>query len=286
MGKNTGIAWANNTFNPWWGCVKISPACDACYAATFDARFAGEKPHWGADAPRRFFGVKHWNEPLKWNRDATESGKRTLVFCASMADVFEHYTPHGIAPPSTDSLDVERAKLWELIRATPALTWMLLTKRPQNIGRMLPDDLKVAHNVWLGATIESPAYLWRADKLIEHGAGVPVRFVSMEPLVEETAIAGYLQDNVMQRTLRAIGISWLITGCESGSGARHTPTDWYRGLMEQCRDFGVPFFLKQAPRTADGITVGLGSWVKLKDNLVEQPYLDGVQHVNFPKVHS
>lgn len=60
MGKETGIAWTDGTFNPWWGCVEVSPACDNCYAREWDARFGGE--HWGKDAPRRFFGDKHWNE--------------------------------------------------------------------------------------------------------------------------------------------------------------------------------------------------------------------------------
>ena len=146
MGEKTGIAWTDSTFNPWHGCQRVSPGCELCYAETFDARFG--EPHWGPKAPRRFFGDKHWNEPLKWNRAAEASGVRRRVFCASMADVFE----------DRPDLVEHRLRLWKLIEATPHLDWLLLTKRPENIHRMLPKPTVDADgntrpyfsNVWLG----------------------------------------------------------------------------------------------------------------------------------------
>lgn len=288
MGTASKIAWTNDTFSPWHGCVEVSPACDHCYARTFDARFYGgdSKPpaHWGKDAPRRFFGDRHWNDPIRWNKLQTaarslwERGldggqEHRRVFCASMADVFESYTG-----PDTVALQIEdaRTRLWNTIRATPALTWMLLTKRPQNIGRMAPADIREAPHVWFGTTIESPEYLWRAKALRDNAPRAPVRFVSMEPLVAETSIEGELERG------GGGGINWVITGCESGDGARPTPSAWYRRLRDECRGRGQAFFLKQAPRGSDGITSGPGSWIKLKDGLVEQPYLDGKQHIAFP----
>lgn len=286
MAKGSGIAWTDHTFNPWWGCVKVSPACDNCYAARFDARLAGDgsqPTHWGKDAPRKFFGEKHWNDPRRWDRAAAKAGRVDLVFCASMADVFERSSN----TMTMAGMDDERGRLWRLIRETPNLRWLLLTKRPQEIGRLLPDDLPL-DNVWLGTTIESPEYWWRAEALIEHGQRAAVRFVSMEPLVARTSIASYLG-----ALDRRASIDWVITGCESGDGARDTPTDWYRQLRDECAAFGVPFFLKQAMKGAEGITEGDGSWTKRdlrmtasgirRDHpIVEQPYLDGAQHVAFP----
>jgi protein gp37 len=272
MGKGSGIAWTNHTFNPWWGCVEVSPACDNCYAREWDARFAKGDAHWGKDQPRKFFTDKHWNEPKKWNKEALASGKRTLVFCASMADVFESGRPE---------LDEHRHRLWELIVETPALTWLLLTKRPQNIKKLLPMALVGVDNIWLGTTIESPSYLWRADALCENRQAA-VRFVSMEPLIENTSIITKLSKMVSSNPVEAFAIDWVITGCESGKNARDTPIDWYRTLRAECMFTGTPFFLKQAPRGADGITSGEGSWVKLKDGIIEQPYLDGKQHIGFP----
>jgi len=264
MGKNSGIAWTDHTFNLWWGCDEVSPACDNCYARILDARFGGD--HWGKDKPRRFFGDKHWNEPLKWDRAAAEQGTNDLVFVESMGDLLE----------KREDLEPHRQRFWELVRKTHALTYLLLSKRPQFFEKMIPKDLVGDPRLWLGTTIESPAYTWRADALNENTHAV-VRFASMEPLIEKTSIAAHLV------TDSRIGLNWVITGCESGAGARHTPTDWYRKLQRECAAAAVPFFLKQAPRGADGITSGEGSWLKLKDGIIEQPYLDGVQYIQFPR---
>ena len=85
----TKIEWADYTFNPWWGCQRVSPACEHCYAETFDKRIGGH--HWGPPehTPRRFFGDSYWQNPIKWNAAAVAAGVEKRVFCASMADVFE-----------------------------------------------------------------------------------------------------------------------------------------------------------------------------------------------------
>lgn len=292
MGNNTGIAWADDTMSPWWGCTEVSPACDHCYAREFDARFGGE--NWGKDGPRRFFGEKHWNEPLKWDRQVAtgnyvgKSGPgRRLVFCASMCDVFEKYSG-----PQGDILEPWRLKLWGLIKATPRLTWLLLTKRPQNIGRMMPDELRGAHNIWLGTTVESPEYLWRAKALNELGNHAAVRFLSMEPLLADTSIASVLP-----------GINWAIIGSESGELARPTDPAWYRRTRDECVAAGIPVFLKQADEDTAGISarppegvpvpttnppyrkrdLRLGAHgVKRAHWIVERPYLDGEQLVQWP----
>src|ERR1700704_5109229 len=82
MAKNSHIEWTHHTFNPWWGCKKVSPACDNCYAELWAKRMGHQL--WGTDAPRRFFGDAHWREPLKWNEEAGLAGHRERVFCASM----------------------------------------------------------------------------------------------------------------------------------------------------------------------------------------------------------
>jgi len=118
MGKDSKIEWTHHTFNPWWGCVKVSPGCEHCYAEAF-AKRVGKKV-WGAQSDRRFFGDPHWREPLKWHDEAVITGERRRVFCASMADVFE----------DRDELIPHRIRLFQLIANTPKLDWLLLTKRP------------------------------------------------------------------------------------------------------------------------------------------------------------
>jgi protein gp37 len=144
MAEVTGIAWCDHTFNPWIGCQKVSPACDHCYAETQDVRFHGGV-HWGPGAPRRRTTDAYWRAPLLWHRKAKAAGVRRRVFCASSADVFDNAVP-----------ETWRQDLWALIAATPALDWLLLTKRPQNILKMLPANWGGGWpSVWLGTSVEN-----------------------------------------------------------------------------------------------------------------------------------
>lgn len=256
MGQDSAIEWTHHTFNPWWGCSKISPGCANCYAEAFDKRVGGE--HWGPGVERRTFGEKHWREPLKWNA-AAKAGERHRVFCASMADVFEAEAPAG---------QIER--LWSLIRETPHLDWLLLTKRPERIAASLPADWGEGYaNVWLGASVEDQP---RANERVPHLVRVPavVRFLSMEPLlgaVDLTQIR--MADGAAALALDAEGapflnalrgatwwpqgdhganvppLSWVIVGGESGAKARPMHPDWARSIRDQCVATGVPFLFKQ-----------------------------------------
>ena len=97
MAKNSSIEWTDNSFNPWWGCRRVSPACDRCYAAAFSKRVGSVG--WVSGAFRTF-GEKHWSEPLTWDRKARAADRRERVFCASMADVFDAEAPsHERAKP-------------------------------------------------------------------------------------------------------------------------------------------------------------------------------------------
>src|SRR3972149_10760674 len=137
----TRIAWCDATFNPWWGCMKVSPGCAHCYAETLAHRYGHDV--WGPGGDRRFFGDRHWAEPMAWWRRAVRDGVRRRVFCGSMCDVFE----------DGPQLYGQRARLFELIEATPDLDWLLLTKRPENIERMTPDGLVLSPTISLGTSI-------------------------------------------------------------------------------------------------------------------------------------
>lgn len=236
MAETTGISWCDHTFNCWWGCTKVSPACDNCYAERDSIRYG--HAIWGKDAPRRFFGDKHWDAPLKWNRDAEKAGVRKRVFCASMSDVME----------DRRDLDPWRSKLWNLIAKTPALDWLLLTKRPMNYRRMLPwgRDESGPKNVWLGTTVESPEYLWRIGELTS--APAVVHFLSVEPLTAAIPELRMYLDHV----------EWLIAGGESGGkGVRPTPVDWFRQIRDAATSRKIAFHFKQfGEYNADLVRVG------------------------------
>lgn len=244
MGATTGITWTDATFNPWWGCTAVSPACDHCYAETQAARFGTA---WGVDAERRTFGDRHWNEPRRWNDRAAREGEIFRVFTASMADVFDKDAPEGA-----------RDRLWALIRETPALTWLVLTKRIGNAARMLPSDWDDGYdNVQIGITAANQEELARdVPKLLRISART--RFLSLEPLlgpvdtlhqpspgVSWDFLTGEFANDgagIKQTTAK---VDWVIVGGESGRGARPMDLQWARAIRDRCRTARTAFFFKQ-----------------------------------------
>jgi protein gp37 len=63
MGDKTGISWTDKTFNPWWGCARVSPACVRCYAEAQAKRYGHEV--WRRHGPRRMLSEANWAKPLK-----------------------------------------------------------------------------------------------------------------------------------------------------------------------------------------------------------------------------
>jgi len=298
MGKKTEIGWCDATFSPWRGCQKISKGCENCYADTFSHRNPKLLGVFGTEAQggtRVVASDDMWRQPLKWNAQGS-----SRVFCASIADVFEDWSGpmlnhkglelavcHGCdkvdtviecidcggshdlcsrIPRRLTMTDVRR-RLFDLIDATPNLTWQLLTKRPENIRKMWKggmDDLidwlfdakpKVRDNCWIGTTVENQEM---ADKRIPQLPMdlSPVRFLSMEPLLGQVDLRKYIwsvgwdgTDNDIRRHTNEIArwqfVNWIIVGCESGAHRRETKLEWVRDLRDQCKAAGVAFFVKQ-----------------------------------------
>ena len=221
MGQHSAIEWTDHTFNPWWGCVRVSPGCTNCYAEAWAKRYGHNI--WGVNSPRRFFSDNHWRQPVLWNKQAASTGQRARVFCASMADVFEDY----------QILDEHRDRLWTLIEQTPHLDWLLLTKRPENINRLSPWKRVWPDNVWAMVTVEEQQF---AEKRIPILIQVPsvVRGLSVEPMLGPVNLRPWLNQ-----------VQWVIVGGESGAGARPMDPQWVRQIRDQCEEFDVPFFFKQ-----------------------------------------
>lgn len=291
MAHETGIEWCDSTFNPWIGCTRVSPACDHCYAAgSTPARTLGIE--WGAGQPRRRTAPSNWAQPRRWNAQRfaqcadcgwrgewpkTDAGNRGAcpacdqgalvearrrVFCASLADVFDNEVDPAW-----------RTDLFALIRATPNLDWLLLTKRIGNADRMiaesvgaLPRDERSGTgqhnhtpmaewpwpNVWMGATICNQA---EAERDIAKLLRVPaaVRFLSIEPMLGpidffKASAAWSNMNHPWRGTPILHGIDWIICGGESGAKAKDTRMlhpEWVRVLRDQCARAGVAFLFKQ-----------------------------------------
>jgi protein gp37 len=273
MGENSKIEWTDHSFNPWVGCTEVSAACDHCYAKAW-AKRTGQPELW--EGERRRTRPKNWIEPRKWNAKCAYYGRRERVFCASMADVFDNQVP---VPWRRD--------LWHLIEQTPNLDWLLLTKRPQNIAKMLPDPETGVRpwgdgwpNVWLGITAENQEEFERRWPYL-NDIPADVRFVSYEPALGPLRLAG---------DYGGCGPDWIIAGGESGPHARPANPQWFRDVRDECERLGIAFLFKQwgewanpddypsetqehMELTGRGLRVGKKRAGRL---------LDGVEHNGFP----
>lgn len=287
MSAATKIEWADSTFNPVIGCTKVGPGCDNCYAEELMAHRM-KVVRWGAGAARKRTSESNWSEVLRWNRQGfyecsvcgargtikqlgenpcpseefrpihTPIQARRRVFCASLSDWLDNEWP------------IEwLVDLLDLIRRTPNLDWLLLTKRIGNWRpriaealawhyrdgkgasglpasdvprlRFLADWLngQPPANVLVGATVVNQA---EADRDVPKLLAVParVRFLSMEPLLG--AITFWTRWTLEYSEPH---LDWVIVGGESGPHARPMHPEWVRSLRDQCQADGVSFFVKQ-----------------------------------------
>jgi protein gp37 len=244
MAETTGISWTDATFNPWIGCAKVSPGCDHCYAEV-STPSRTMKIVWGPQEARKRTSAGNWNLPVRWNAAHAnffaQYGRRRRVFCASLADVFDNR-----ADPQW------REDLWTLVRATPHLDWLMLTKRIGNVAGLLPADWGDGYpNVWLGISIVNQD---EADRDVPKLLATPahMRWLSMEPLLGPVSFDGMFATvhNFRDRSNALECIDWVVVGGESGANARQIPSGAVESLHDQCEAVGVPFFFKQWGGTA------------------------------------
>jgi protein gp37 len=221
MGTNSVIEWTDHTFSPWIGCQKVSLGCDWCYAEhTWDHRY--HRVEWGPHGKRSRTSPDYWRLPFKWAREA--DGTRPRVFCSALIDVFDNQVE-----------EEWRADLFDLIRRTPALDWLLLTKRPENALAMLPTDWGNGWpNVWLGVSTEDQHWFDRRWPILQKLPAV-VRFISYEPALGPLRLGRARPD-------------WIICGGESGSGRRPMDLSWARAIRDECAAAGIAFFMKQVDK--------------------------------------
>ncbi len=257
MADQTAIQWTHSTWNPWYGCHKVSPGCASCYAERDMSRYGKNFDVVTRAADATF------KAPLKWQREKeavpARARERRLVFTCSWGDFFH------------EAADEWRDDAWLVIRSCPDLTFQVLTKRPERIADHLPADWGTNGenypNVWLGTSVENNQFLGRVQDLCQVPA--QLRFVSAEPLLGEVSLAPWLGPlNVLakadpetgQRQISSGGIEWVIVGGESVGRPGHPPRTmhaaWAEKLRDECRQFNVPFYFKQWGAASGGTARG------------------------------
>jgi len=229
MGDKSAIEWTDATWNPTTGCDQVSPGCDNCYALALAGRLkAMGSPAYQEDGDSRTSGPgfkltlhpDRLDQPLRWQ-------KPRRIFVNSMSDLFHPDVPEDFI-----------ANVFYVMGKADQHQFQILTKRPQRMAKVLTNGLASEYlgshplpNVWLGTSIESDKYAFRADYLTATPAAV--RFLSLEPLIGPVP------------SLDLDGIDWVIVGGESGPNHRPIEIGWVRNIRDACIHYEIPFFFKQ-----------------------------------------
>lgn len=233
----TNISWTNSSWNPWSGCLKVSPGCKFCYMHRDKERY-GQDPNVVKRSSDATFCA-----PLKWKDPR-------LIFTCSWSDFF------------IKEADPWRNDAFEVIRNTPQHQWQVLTKRIERVPECLPEDWGDGFShVWLGVSVENQDYIDRIEML----SNIPakIRFISFEPLLGPIDLGPLVESGVMEK------ITWAIVGGESGNDTgkyRYRPCEikWMQDLVDQLKSLGIKVFCKQ-----------LGSYqariLKLRDRMGANP---------------
>lgn len=241
MASTSTIEWTDATWNPVTGCRKVSPGCKNCYAETFAERFRGVPGHHYEQG----FDLRIWPSrlalPEKWRTPRR-------IFVNSMSDLFQDGVPLEFVE-----------QVFDVMRAARHHQFQVLTKRPERMLQFL-DELPWAGelggdaaHIWLGSSVETQAYVWRAELVAQLPSAV--RFLSCEPLLGELDLSAVLEGP--QR------VNWVIVGGESGSRARSMDASWATAIRDACVSEGVPFFFKQwggKNKKAAGRELGGRTW--------------------------
>lgn len=253
MGKLTHIAWTNKTWNPWQGCRKVSQGCKFCYMFRDKERYGQDPTQVMRSADKTFRSPLTWKEPA-------------LVFTCSWSDWF------------ISEADTWRPEAWEIIKATPHLTYQILTKRPERILQNLPPDWGNGYaNVWLGVSVEDQENARARIPLLEH-IPAKIRFVSFEPLIGPI--------HLDRLGIDRLPFEWAIIGGESGNltgkyAARRCDVRWIQSLLKQVEGAGVPCFVKQV-----GSVVARGAGFVHPAGADSDEWPESIQVQNYPSIYA
>lgn len=263
MSENSATEWTTHTANFWWGCQKVSDGCKNCCADVLANRFTTGL--WGSPKTTRRERKKGiWKDLPKWNRRAGKNGVRERVFVMSMGDFFEDHPDVG----------EWRKEAWHLMHSCVHLDFLFLTKRPENINKMLP-SWRTPDNFWFGTSVENQK---QADKRIPELLNVraSVHFLSCEPLLGDVDLFDVDGDisvalgETSTPLYPADMIDWVIVGGESGANARPVKKEWATAIRDQCAESDIKFMFKQwGAFNENGERVGKHAAGRL---------LDGVEH--------
>ncbi len=243
MGMHTEIQWCDSTCNPTMGCEGCElwnpkTGVKKCYAGVLHARFGGnskgysptfeELTYW----PARMAKAAGWTDLTGTTREDKPwlDGLPRLIFVSDMSDALSAVVP----------FEYLEEQIIGIVTSPQGRRhqWLWLTKRPDRMAQLSESlrrkSVDWPDNLWAGASITTQVTTSRIESLLRVGNESTIRFLSVEPQHAPIELSPWLQR-----------LDWIIQGGESGQGATPFHTEWALNLIQQCREAGVAYFLKQ-----------------------------------------
>lgn len=239
----------HDIWNPWHGCIKKSEGCRHCYMYFLDKQRGGDG--------KKIYKVKNnFEYPLskdKNGRYKIKSGEQIRVCMTS--DFF------------LEEADEWRKDAWEIIKKRPDVVFFLLTKRPERVAKVLPEDWGNGwENVFFNVTCENQQ---RADERIPILLDLPFKHkgIMVAPFIGAVRIEKYLSTGKIEQ---------VIAGGENYDGARPCCYEWVKELYEECIHTNTKFcFIETGTNfIKDGKTYHLSN-KKIQSVMA---YKSGLQH--------
>ena len=282
-----GLYWSKS-WRVVSGCEKVSPGCAHCWSER-ETVMRGKNPN-KKIAER--YGGGECTTGGKWNGQVRLAPERVLTeplrvkkpqMWAAWNDLFHKDVP----------FECQR-QVFRTMALTPQHTYIVLTKRPERFF----SDRNLLQRLWNWSTVCSKEFSSIDDQLREMVVNHPPlpnvigmvtvenqdaaderipwllrapfvrRGISIEPMLSSV--------NIKMALARGIGkIDWVICGGESGPKARPMAEEWARGIIRQCREAGVPVFVKQIHRMT------LSGGLRVSKDMAEWP--EDLRVREFPK---
>lgn len=326
------------------GCTHVSPGCDNCWLASLE-RCYGAKVEKGASGnfiegtiagfekhtPSPLVSGGRFNGTIRCREDRLNIPlkRRKPTVYAIWSDLMHEDVP-----------DSFRDQAFATMALSPQHRFIIVTKRPEVANRYLSAANRDGEVAQTAAEVgNSPCaaglvedYGWPLKNvIIMVTTEDQERFNKRSPHIMKLATMGWNVGVLAEPLLSEINLcldiwpvlpKWIITGGESGNGARPAHPDWVRSIRDQAQAFGISFMFKQWGEWApyDGSTpdvndnpeiskfltmewdngawrdVGFPMWCDFEDSLdVEQctarvgkkkagRLLDGKMHLEVPNV--
>lgn len=282
MSATTNISYVDSTFNPWYGCTKVSAGCKNCFAERWAARF--KMAEWGPGKPRRMASEAKWREALRWSKHdavfslACKCGDRfapasldALISCPHCKTPGSQMAarPRRILTDLCDWLDRDAppeylAKFLGLIQRTPNLQWMLLTKRPNQFMDRLQDVITYMYSAsgagphdetvtdslaWRWLYGQAPSNVWFGVSCENQNAAEwRIEQARRIPAVRRWVSFEPLIGPIQLSGVLMDGIHFAVIGgesCKPRSDARPCDVSWIRKMLDTLRRYNIPTHVKQ-----------------------------------------